>query len=67
MLLKNGTIIDGTGRRGSRADLRIEGDTIVAVGKLTPNPSETVIVLEKNSIVAPGFIDAHSHADLCRL
>jgi N-acyl-D-amino-acid deacylase len=63
MILQNGTIIDGTGRRRFRADLRIEGDTVIALGKLKPQVGETVIPLGKNAIVAPGFMDAHSHAD----
>lgn len=62
LLIAGGTVIDGTGARGRRADVRIVGDTIAEVGNLTPRAGERVIDA-RGLAVAPGFIDTHSHAD----
>ncbi|MES1147383.1 MAG: amidohydrolase family protein [bacterium] len=62
VLLKGGTVIDGLGHIGKKQDVRIQGDRIVAVGRLRSKHGETVIDA-KGLIVCPGFIDAHSHAD----
>jgi N-acyl-D-amino-acid deacylase len=61
-LLKNGLMIDGTGTRPRRADLRIVGDTLVQVGADLAPGAEVVLDL-RGLAVAPGFIDVHSHAD----
>ncbi|MFN7931287.1 MAG: amidohydrolase family protein [Blastocatellia bacterium] len=62
ILIANGTIIDGTGAKGKSADVRIQGDQIIAIGKLKPQPNEQVIDA-RNLIVAPGFIDIHNHSE----
>jgi len=62
ILIAGGTVVDGTGASGRRADVRISGDRIVEVGALTPRPDERVIDA-RGRVVAPGFIDTHSHAD----
>ncbi|MHA1148695.1 MAG: N-acyl-D-amino-acid deacylase family protein [Promethearchaeota archaeon] len=63
ILIKNGTIIDGTGSPRFDADLLIKGDTIVEIG-----PSLEIdgvkIIDASNRIITPGFIDMHNHADL---
>lgn len=61
VLLQGGLVIDGSGKEPRRADLRFQGEKIVAIGALTPQPSDRVISV-KGYVVAPGFIDAHSHA-----
>lgn len=61
-LISGGTVIDGTGTKRRMADVRIVGDTITAVGKLRARYGEKVIDAT-GLMVAPGFIDAHSHAD----
>ncbi len=61
-LILGGTLVDGTGASPRQADVRIAGDRIVAVGKLKARPGETVVRVS-GLAVAPGFIDAHSHAD----
>ncbi len=61
-LIQGGSVIDGTGAPRRLADVRIEGDKIIAVGHLKPKRGENVISA-KGMVVAPGFIDAHSHVD----
>jgi N-acyl-D-amino-acid deacylase len=62
LLIQNGTVIDGTGAKRRAASVRIEGDHIIEIGNLTPRSNERVIEA-RGLIVAPGFIDAHNHAD----
>ena len=61
-LLRGGSVIDGTGAPAERADVLIRGDRIVAIGKVEPSPGARVIDAA-GLIVAPGFIDLHSHSD----
>ena len=61
-LVTGATVIDGTGAPGRKAAVRIDGERIVAVGLLKPRKGETVID-GKGLVLAPGFIDAHSHHD----
>ena len=62
LLIRGGTVFDGSGGPGVRANVVIEGSRIVAVG---PEASESAArVLDADGLaVAPGFIDMHSHAD----
>src|SRR5438105_13808094 len=61
-LITNALVIDGTGTPGRRAAVRVEGDRIAAVGDLTPRSGERTINA-RGLVLAPGFIDTHSHAD----
>jgi N-acyl-D-amino-acid deacylase len=62
ILVTGGTVIDGTGAPGRPAAIRIDGDTIVEVAPgLQPRPGERVVDA-RGLVVAPGFIDLHSHA-----
>jgi N-acyl-D-aspartate/D-glutamate deacylase len=61
----NGTVIDGTGAAGVRADVGITDDRIVAVGELAEAAGTTIDAAGR--IVAPGFIDAHAHSDFALL
>lgn len=55
--------MDGSGSPGRRADVRIRGDSVVAVAPgLAPEADERVIDAA-GLVVSPGFIDMHSHAD----
>jgi len=61
-LIRNASVIDGTGRAAQRGSVRVDGDRIVAVGALTPITGERVIDAEGLAL-APGLIDTHSHHD----
>jgi N-acyl-D-aspartate/D-glutamate deacylase len=62
MLIKNGVIIDGTGRPGFRTDLLLRGGRIEAIGSL-PDPQVLPVIDADGLTLTPGFIDAHTHAD----
>jgi N-acyl-D-amino-acid deacylase len=60
LVIRNGTVIDGTGAPRTNLDLGINGNRIVALGHFT----NAVRVIDANGlVVAPGFIDIHSHSD----
>jgi len=56
LLIKNGRIVDGSGRAGYIADLAVKGDRIVKIGKLS-NATATRTIDARGMVVAPGFID----------
>jgi N-acyl-D-amino-acid deacylase len=62
VLITNATVVDGTGSPSRRASVRIEGTRIAAIGNLTPRNSEQTIDAV-GLVLAPGFIDTHTHAD----
>ena len=62
-LIKNGTIIDGTGRLRYDADVGIRAGKIEAIGSLGDAEAGRVVDAE-GLIVAPGFVDMHSHSDM---
>ncbi|MCB8932351.1 MAG: D-aminoacylase [Fimbriimonadaceae bacterium] len=62
-LIRGGTVVDGLGGLPYVADVRIEGDRIVAIAPRLSDRVGDRILLAKGLVVAPGFIDAHSHAD----
>src|SRR5216684_2427306 len=61
LIIRNGTIVDGSGMPRFRADVAIEGDKIAAIGKIRANARETIDA--DGHIVAPGLVDAHTHMD----
>jgi N-acyl-D-aspartate/D-glutamate deacylase len=63
ILLRGGTIIDGTGAPPFAGDVLIAGEGIAEVGRFDPPPAARVVDCT-GLAVAPGFIDAHSHSDL---
>jgi len=62
ILIKNGRIIDGTGNSWFIGDVAIKDGKILMIGKL-PNISSTKIIDAAGLIVAPGFIDVHTHIE----
>ena len=66
VLIQGGTVIDGTGAASFLTDIGIIGEHIVEIGQLSGNGGKTVIDAA-GMVVAPGFIDIHSHTDLSLL
>jgi len=62
-LVRNGTVIDGSGKPGFAADVGFKGDRISLVGRAEGAQAEE-IVDASGKVVCPGFVDPHSHADL---
>src|SRR3984893_18673373 len=62
VVLKNATLVDGTGQPARQGDLAIKGDRIVAVGKF-PWAGTPRILDCTGLVVAPGVIDLHTHSD----
>lgn len=63
VLIRNGRIVDGTGNPWYTGDLAIKDGKIAAIGRL-PNPTATRTIDATGLVVAPGFIDLHTHTDL---
>jgi N-acyl-D-amino-acid deacylase len=61
-LIAGGTVIDGTGRAGTIADVAIKDGRIAAVGRVSRGQAAEVIDASR-LVVAPGFVDVHTHAD----
>ena len=62
LIIRNGTIIDGTGSLSYRADVAIDADRITAIGDLSAAAAAREIDAS-GLIVSPGFIDLHTHLD----
>ena len=60
-LIRNGRIIDGSGNPWYEADVGIVGDRIVRIGNLA-NADASQVIDATGLVVAPGFIDPHTHA-----
>src|SRR5262245_35420554 len=60
LIIRGGTLIDGTGAPARTADVAIRGDRIVAIGDLTGDAKE---IDARGLVIAPGFIDLHTHSD----
>ena len=61
LLLRHARIVDGTGSPWYRADLAIRGDTIARIAPSIDEPATRTIDVA-GQVLAPGFIDIHTHA-----
>jgi N-acyl-D-aspartate/D-glutamate deacylase len=59
LLLKGGTVVDGTGTPPRTADVGIEGGRVIAVGRLGATAARTIDA--DGCVVTPGFVDVHTH------
>lgn len=62
LLVSGGLLVDGTGTPARRADVRVVGDAIVEVAERIEPRAGDRIVEASGLVVAPGFLDMHSHA-----
>ena len=61
LVIRNGTLVDGTGAPGRRGDVAVEGDRIVALGEVDGKGRREIDATGKT--VTPGFVDIHTHLD----
>ena len=61
LVIRNGTVVDGTGLPRYRADIGVSGDRIAAIGRISERGKEEIDATDQ--VVSPGFIDGHTHMD----
>ena len=61
LVIRNGTVVDGSGGPMRQADVAILGDRIIAVGAISGRGTREIDA--KGKIVTPGFVDVHTHYD----
>src|SRR5882724_1563277 len=61
LVIRGGTVVDGTGRAPIEVDVGIKGNRIAAIGSLAKNGAEEIDA--KGLLVTPGFVDIHTHYD----
>ena len=61
LVIRNGRVVDGAGAPWRRADVAVRGDTIVAIAASIPGSARRVVDAG-GRVVAPGFLDLHTHA-----
>src|SRR6201998_3102075 len=61
LLIKNGTVVDGTGSKPRRADVLIADGKVAEIGKVKEGAKD--VIDASDLIVAPGFVDPHTHYD----
>ena len=63
VVIKGGTVFDGTGAPGRRVDIALQGDRLLAIGTDLATGPDTKVVDAAGLFIAPGFIDLHTHSD----
>jgi N-acyl-D-amino-acid deacylase len=61
LLIKNGWVVDGSGRPRYRADVGVRGGRIAAIGRIRESARE--VLDAEGQVVSPGFVDGHTHMD----
>ena len=61
LIIKNGTVVDGTGAARYQADVAVANGKIAEIGKITDGAKQTIDA--SDLVVAPGFVDPHTHYD----
>ena len=61
LVIRGGTVVDGTGAPARRADVAVQDGTVVAIGEV--DGSGTREIDADGLLVAPGFVDLHTHYD----
>jgi N-acyl-D-aspartate/D-glutamate deacylase len=61
LVIRHGTVVDGTGNPWFKADIGVKNDRIAAIGSITKKGKLEIDAT--GLVVAPGFIDIHSHSD----
>jgi len=64
LLIRGGKIVDGTGNPWFEGDLAIRGARIAVMGTLGADATARRIIDARGMVVAPGFVDIHSHSDM---
>jgi N-acyl-D-amino-acid deacylase len=62
VLIRGGTVFDGTGAPRRLADVAVRGDRIVEVGSIPASATAAQVIDATGKYIAPGFLDPHSHA-----
>ncbi|MGZ0230821.1 MAG: amidohydrolase family protein, partial [Acidimicrobiales bacterium] len=64
LLIRNASLIDGTGADAWSGDIAIEDGRIVAIGEISAEAAAVRTIDAAGRAVCPGFIDIHTHSDL---
>ena len=68
VVIRGGTVVDGTGSAPTKADIGITGDRISVLGYIPESANESAKTIDASGLhISPGFIDVHSHADAALL
>ena len=62
LVIRNGRIVDGTGRPSFIADIGVEDDRVTMVGRIS-DPGDAKVIDATGKVVSPGFIEIHTHYD----
>ena len=67
LVIRGGKVVDGTGNPWFEGDVAIRGDRIAAIGRLGDDVAARRVIDARGLVVAPGFVDMHSHSDMLLL